>query len=131
MYVEIEDERDGRAALGHASGGFPGGAACVTDTTVDWLHDINRLFPKETIERLQRDAVERPQLAARRVAGVSVHALAGGAVVTESAARSASRTVRLSVRRLSRTEAMTARGSWQDLPRSLIATDLNRLAAEL
>ncbi|MFI1990663.1 hypothetical protein [Actinoplanes sp. NPDC020271] len=72
-----------------------------------------------------------PQLAARRVAGTSIGVLAGGAVVTESAARSASRTVRLGTRRLSRTEAMTARGSWQDLPRTLIAADLARLAAEL
>ncbi|WP_067505675.1 SWIM zinc finger family protein, partial [Actinoplanes sp. TFC3] len=72
-----------------------------------------------------------PQLAARRVAGVTVGALAGGAVVTESAARSASRTVRLGTRRLSRTEAMATRGSWQDLPRTLIAADLTALAAEL
>ena len=28
-------------------------------TTVDWLDGIHRLFPKETIERLERDAVER------------------------------------------------------------------------
>ncbi|MEV6301801.1 VWA domain-containing protein [Actinoplanes sp. NPDC051861] len=28
-------------------------------TTVDWLDGITRLFPKETVERLQRDAVER------------------------------------------------------------------------
>ncbi|MER6608655.1 VWA domain-containing protein [Streptomyces sp. NPDC000927] len=28
-------------------------------TTVDWLDDIHRLFPKETVERLERDAVER------------------------------------------------------------------------
>lgn len=31
-------------------------------TTVDWLDDINRLFPKETVERLQRDAVERYEI---------------------------------------------------------------------
>ncbi|GAA2641771.1 VWA domain-containing protein [Dactylosporangium fulvum] len=31
-------------------------------TTVDWLDQITRLFPKETIERLQRDAVERYQI---------------------------------------------------------------------
>jgi Mg-chelatase subunit ChlD len=31
-------------------------------TTVDWLDDIHRLFPKETIERLERDAVERYQI---------------------------------------------------------------------
>ncbi|MBU2667101.1 hypothetical protein KOI35_26695 [Actinoplanes bogorensis] len=72
-----------------------------------------------------------PVLAGRRVGGVSVSALAAGAVVTESAVRSASRTVRLGARRLSRTEAMHARGSWKDLPGALVATDLAGLAAEL
>ncbi|WP_370318657.1 hypothetical protein [Actinoplanes sp. ATCC 53533] len=72
-----------------------------------------------------------PLLAGRRVAGVSIGALAAGAVVTESAARSASRAVRLGTRRLSRTEAMASRGSWHDLPRALIAGDLAALAAEL
>ncbi|MFC5286292.1 VWA domain-containing protein [Actinokineospora guangxiensis] len=28
-------------------------------TTVDWLDDVHRLFPRETVERLERDAVER------------------------------------------------------------------------
>lgn len=28
-------------------------------TPVDWLDDVHRLFPKETIERMERDAVER------------------------------------------------------------------------
>ncbi|GIM93141.1 hypothetical protein [Paractinoplanes toevensis] len=72
-----------------------------------------------------------PRLGERRVAGVTVRALASGAVVTESASRSASRTVRLGARRLSRTEAMASRGSWQHLPPSLISTDLAVLAAEL
>ncbi|GAA2645600.1 hypothetical protein [Paractinoplanes durhamensis] len=72
-----------------------------------------------------------PRLGERRVAGVTLRALASGAVVTESASRSASRTVRLGSRRLSRTEAMTSRGSWEQLPRTLIAADLGRLAAEL
>jgi Mg-chelatase subunit ChlD len=31
-------------------------------TTLDWLDDIHRLFPRETIERLERDAVERYEL---------------------------------------------------------------------
>jgi hypothetical protein len=31
-------------------------------TTVDWLDDITALFPKETVERLQRDAVERYEI---------------------------------------------------------------------
>ena len=71
------------------------------------------------------------QLAARRVAGVTVGALASDAVITESAVRSASRTVRLGTRRLSRTEAMTSRGSWQQLPGGLIAGDFVALSAEL
>jgi Mg-chelatase subunit ChlD len=28
-------------------------------TTADWLDDVHRLFPRETVERLERDAVER------------------------------------------------------------------------
>ncbi|MET0423529.1 MAG: VWA domain-containing protein [Actinoplanes sp.] len=39
-----------------------GGDGPSTVTTVDWLNDIGRLFPKETVERLQRDAVERYEI---------------------------------------------------------------------
>lgn len=38
-----------------------GGEASVL-TTVDWLDGIHRLFPKETVERLERDAVERYEI---------------------------------------------------------------------
>jgi Mg-chelatase subunit ChlD len=31
-------------------------------TTVDWLDAVHRLFPRETIERLERDAVERYEI---------------------------------------------------------------------
>jgi Mg-chelatase subunit ChlD len=31
-------------------------------TTVDWLDQIHRLFPKETVERLERDAIERYEI---------------------------------------------------------------------
>lgn len=31
----------------------------TTVTAVDWLDDIHRLFPRETVHRLERDAVER------------------------------------------------------------------------
>ncbi|MEU8820735.1 hypothetical protein [Actinoplanes sp. NPDC048796] len=72
-----------------------------------------------------------PELGRRRVAGVTLGALAGGAVITESAARSASRAVRLGTRRLSRTEAMTTRDTWQHLPGSLLVPDLAGLAVEL
>ncbi|HEY8479829.1 MAG TPA: VWA domain-containing protein [Spirillospora sp.] len=36
-----------------------GGSHPSRPTTVDWLDDVHRLFPKETVERLQRDAIER------------------------------------------------------------------------
>jgi Mg-chelatase subunit ChlD len=39
-----------------------GGNESSTMTTVDWLDDVHRLFPKETIERLERDAVERYEI---------------------------------------------------------------------
>ncbi|MCP2164017.1 VWA domain-containing protein [Goodfellowiella coeruleoviolacea] len=39
-----------------------GGAGPSVLTTVDWLDNIHRLFPKETIERLERDAVERYEI---------------------------------------------------------------------
>ncbi|MFD7256669.1 VWA domain-containing protein [Streptomyces sp. NPDC059874] len=35
-----------------------GGDGSSVVTAVDWLDDVHRLFPKETIERLERDAVE-------------------------------------------------------------------------
>lgn len=53
------DKRDVRQG---GAGGKPGGDGPSVLTTVDWLNDINRLFPKETIERLQRDAVEIYQI---------------------------------------------------------------------
>ncbi|WP_026404756.1 VWA domain-containing protein [Actinomadura rifamycini] len=56
-----------------AGGGTGGGDADRTDdrtggsgpsqlTTVDWLDAVHRLFPKETIERIERDAVERYEI---------------------------------------------------------------------
>lgn len=39
-----------------------GGSGPSTLTTVDWLDDIHRLFPRETIERLERDAIERYEI---------------------------------------------------------------------
>lgn len=36
-----------------------GGQGAGALTTFDWLDDITRLFPTETVERLERDAVER------------------------------------------------------------------------
>ena len=39
-----------------------GGTGPSQLTTVDWLDDVVRLFPRETVERLERDAVERYQI---------------------------------------------------------------------
>lgn len=39
-----------------------GGSEDSVLTTVDWLEGITKLFPKETVERLTRDAVERYQI---------------------------------------------------------------------
>lgn len=58
---EENDQRDVRRSGGGA-GGREGGDGPSVLTTVDWLNDITRLFPKETVERLQRDAVERYEI---------------------------------------------------------------------
>ncbi|MER7272816.1 VWA domain-containing protein [Dactylosporangium sp. NPDC000244] len=42
--------------------GRHGGDGPSVLTTVDWLDQIAKLFPKETIERLERDAVERYEI---------------------------------------------------------------------
>ncbi|WP_433472693.1 VWA domain-containing protein [Spirillospora sp. CA-142024] len=54
---------------GGAGGGEPdpsgdrtGGDGPSQLTTVEWLDAVHRLFPKETIERLERDAVERYEI---------------------------------------------------------------------
>ena len=52
------DKRDVRRG-GPSRAGGDGPSAL---TTVDWLNDINQLFPTETVERLQRDAIERYEI---------------------------------------------------------------------
>ncbi|MGW0522128.1 VWA domain-containing protein [Crossiella sp. NPDC003009] len=39
-----------------------GGSGPSVLSTVDWLDEVHRLFPKETVERLERDAVERYEI---------------------------------------------------------------------
>ena len=36
-----------------------GGSEASQLSVPDWIHQIHELFPKETIERLERDAIER------------------------------------------------------------------------
>jgi Mg-chelatase subunit ChlD len=56
------DERGVRRGGVKPSGERTGGGGPSVLTTVDWLDDVHRLFPKETIERLERDAVERYEI---------------------------------------------------------------------
>ncbi|MET9375495.1 VWA domain-containing protein [Streptomyces sp. NPDC002992] len=56
---DAEQARRGVRAGAHGREGGDGPSAV---TAVDWLDDIHRLFPKETVERLERDAVERYEI---------------------------------------------------------------------
>ncbi|MFF3671497.1 hypothetical protein [Microtetraspora malaysiensis] len=70
-------------------------------------------------------------LARRRIATSTLAALATGNLVTESAVRSASRTVRLAAGRISKTTVSPSRGDWSELPPSLVVTDFAALSREL
>ncbi|NVI92688.1 VWA domain-containing protein [Actinomadura sp. BRA 177] len=52
----------GRRGVRRGDGGRGAGDGPSQLTTVDWLDAVHRLFPKETIERLERDAVERYEI---------------------------------------------------------------------
>ncbi|GAA1855267.1 VWA domain-containing protein [Actinomadura bangladeshensis] len=51
-----------RGGTAEPAGGRTGGDGPSQLTTVDWLDAVHRLFPRETIERLERDAVERYEI---------------------------------------------------------------------
>ncbi|MGF7120710.1 hypothetical protein J2X34_001113 [Rhodococcus sp. BE178] len=54
-----------RSARGVRAGGSrvrPSGQGDTAVSAVDWLDDIHRLFPRETVHRLERDAVEKYQI---------------------------------------------------------------------
>ncbi|NUS15553.1 MAG: VWA domain-containing protein [Streptomyces sp.] len=64
LYGRDEDllRRGVRRGPGGAAGSREGGTGPSQVAAVDWLDDIHRLFPKETVERLERDAVERYEI---------------------------------------------------------------------
>lgn len=64
------------------------------------------------------------------MAGSTVGVLAGGNVVTETAHRRADRRLRLAVNRVARTTVSQSGGAWSHLPSTLLARDLDALAAE-
>lgn len=60
LYGRDEDlRRRGIRAPGSERDERRGGSEASVVTAVDWLDEIHRLFPRETIERLERDAVDR------------------------------------------------------------------------
>ncbi|MEU9112548.1 hypothetical protein AB0D04_12300 [Streptomyces sp. NPDC048483] len=73
------------------------------------------------------------QLATRRLGGTPLRTLATGQVVSESAARSASRVVRLASSRVARTRVTPLGGTrpWESLPASVTAPDLATLERQL
>ncbi|GAA1591467.1 hypothetical protein [Actinoplanes couchii] len=72
-----------------------------------------------------------PALSKRRLAGATVAALAAGTLVTESAVRSASRSVRLTASRVAKSTVTVSSGAWEHLPPGLRVGDYAKLAAEL
>lgn len=83
-----------------------------------------------TLDGRYQDAATGADLAGRRLAGSTVGVLAGGNVVTETAHRRADRRLRLAVNRVARTTVSQSGGAWSHLPGSLLAGDLDALAAE-
>ncbi|WP_062433945.1 hypothetical protein [Herbidospora daliensis] len=77
------------------------------------------------------EEADGPALARRRIGATPLAALAAGNLVTESAVRSASRTVRLAAGRIAKTTVSPSRGLWDDLPSSILAADVAALAREL
>jgi len=53
-----QDEALGERDIAQREGGSGGS----TMTVPEWIDDVHRLFPQETIERLERDAIERFQI---------------------------------------------------------------------
>jgi SWIM zinc finger len=83
-----------------------------------------------TLEGRYQGASTGFDLAGRRLAGSTVGVLAGGNVVTETAHRRADRRLRLAVNRVARTTVSQSGGAWGHLPGTLLARDLDALAAE-
>ncbi|MFE6858491.1 hypothetical protein [Nocardia sp. NPDC057668] len=67
----------------------------------------------------------------RRTGAARLRDLAAGNVVTESAVRSANRSVRLANSRVARTSVLPSAGDWSTLPPELLLTDLDAESARL
>jgi hypothetical protein len=83
-----------------------------------------------TLDGRYQGSATGADLVGRRLAGSTVGVLAGGNVVTETAHRRADRRLRLAVNRVARTTVSQSGGAWGHLPSTLLARDLDALAAE-
>ena len=79
----------------------------------------------------ERESPTGHELAGRRVAGTTLGVLAAANVVSESASRSASQVLRLSVGRVSKTSITPVGQAWEALPEPLLVRDLAVAAAAL
>jgi hypothetical protein len=61
-FLYDREYRAGRNVRGTAKGGDAGGLGESVLSVPDWINAVHQLFPKKTIERLEKDALERYQL---------------------------------------------------------------------
>lgn len=59
---EYGENQNVRGGSGRGGNGKKGGLGGSNLTVPDWINEIHELFPKKTIERLEKDALERYQL---------------------------------------------------------------------
>lgn len=84
--------------------------------------------------RIDLDDAEVPsasELGRRKAGGARLSALASANIVTESAVRSANRTVRIAESRIAKTTVAPSAGNWESLPEGILVTDLEAEATRL
>ena len=58
-YLYGREYGQGRNVRGRGAPGSPGGSEDSVLSVPDWINDVHELFPQRTIERLEKDALER------------------------------------------------------------------------
>jgi hypothetical protein len=114
---------------------FTGLGARVTGTENDRTVEVFLAHPDNGVVLVLRrrwpETVTGAELGLRRLGGATIAALAAGHVVTESAYRGASRTLRLATGRVARTTVTPAGGAYDDLPDTLLVRDVAATAEQL
>ncbi|MBO2450644.1 hypothetical protein J4573_26310 [Actinomadura barringtoniae] len=84
-----------------------------------------------TLKRRWAEEITGSALAGRRVAGVALGTFATANIVSESATRSASRSVRLAIGRVAKTTVTPLGRAWENLPEQIMIRDFTRAAERL